>query len=106
MKLFHSFFLFNLFDLLAASGDIPVSGWQMVPTVIVELVPLYTLAPRFILNIRELHARDVQGRHVRGIDTGFGLSSLHGAKSTMGRNEGRENDEEIMMEARTTPRTA
>lgn len=39
-----------------------------------EYVPLYTLTPRFILSIRELHARDVQGRRGEGIDSGFGLA--------------------------------
>lgn len=38
-------------------------------------VPMYTLTPRFILSIRELYARDVQGRRGEGIDNGFGLLS-------------------------------
>ncbi|KAF8552966.1 hypothetical protein OG21DRAFT_1485804 [Imleria badia] len=36
---------------------------------------MFTLIPRFIISIRELYARDVQGRRGEGIDTGFGLSS-------------------------------
>ena len=46
---------------------------------ILEYVPMFTLSPRFILSIRELYARDVQGRRGEGIDTGFGLSSVRGA---------------------------
>ena len=33
-----------------------------------------TIVPRFIISVRELYSRDVQGRW-QGIDTGFGLSS-------------------------------
>ena len=43
---------------------------------------MYTLTPRFILSIRELYARDVQGRRGEGIDTGFGLSSGRGTGGT------------------------
>ena len=35
---------------------------------------MFTLSPRFILSIREMHADDVQARRGSGIDTGFGLS--------------------------------
>ena len=35
---------------------------------------MFTLSPRFILSIREMHAHDVQARRGSGIDTGFGLS--------------------------------
>ena len=42
---------------------------------VMEYIPMYTLSPRFILSIRELYARDVEGRRGEGIDTGFGLSS-------------------------------
>ena len=44
---------------------------------------MYTLTPRFILSIRELYARDVQGRRGEGIDTAFGLLSTdRGAAGT------------------------
>ena len=46
---------------------------------ILEYVLVFTLSPRFILSIRELYARDVQGRRGEGIDTGFGLSTGRGA---------------------------
>jgi len=51
--------------------------------VILQYVPMYILTPRFMLSIRELYARDVQGRRGEGIDTGFGLlSSGRGAVET------------------------
>ena len=37
---------------------------------------MYTLTPRFIMNIRELYAHNTRGGHVNGIDTGFGLASV------------------------------
>ncbi|KAF8124550.1 hypothetical protein EV363DRAFT_1540282 [Boletus edulis] len=39
---------------------------------------LYTLTPRFVMNIRELYVLDTQGRGDIHIDTGFGLSSRVG----------------------------
>ncbi|KAF8553912.1 hypothetical protein OG21DRAFT_1522816 [Imleria badia] len=80
---FLAIFLLSLFDELSRLGKLPTGGWQFDLSAILEYVPLYTLTPRFILSIRELHARDVQGRRGEGIDTGFGLSlSSHGAGRT------------------------
>ena len=70
-----------------------------------QAIPIFTLVPRFILNLRELHARDLQGRRGSDIDTAFGLSSTpdHGpvASAIMfaegGQNEGEEQREEIQM---------
>ena len=68
---------------------------------ILEVVPLFTLTPRFIISIRELYARDVQCRRGEGIDTGFGLTSGRGAVEAevvfagAGQNEGTEDIEEI-----------
>ena len=75
---------------------------------ILEVVPLYTLTPRFIISIRELYARDVQCRRGEGIDTGFGLISSCGAVETTmvfagaGQNESPEDIEEVPREVRTT----
>lgn len=71
---------------------------------LVEYGPIYTLAPRFILSMREMYARDVRGRREGGIDTGFGLSV---SAATMmfadaGQNGSVEEVEEIPMEAGTT----
>ena len=69
---------------------------------------MYTLSPRFILSTRELYARDVQGRCVGGIDTGFGLS-LSGREAAgtivfadVEQNEVSEDVGEMLTEIRTT----
>lgn len=46
-------------------------------------VPPFTLAPRFIMNIRELYALDVEGRCGDDVDAEFGLSS-RGSRTTVG----------------------
>ena len=75
---------------------------------ILEYVPVFTLSPRFIMSIRELYARDVQGRRGEGIDTGFGLSSDRGAGRSaivfadVEQNEGLEHIEEVLREVATT----
>ncbi|KAG9316930.1 hypothetical protein JVU11DRAFT_3011 [Chiua virens] len=75
---FFAIFLLNSISLLTDWGSIPSDTWQSTLRSIVENVPAYTLAPRFIISIRELYARDVQGRRGGGIDTGFGMSTLSG----------------------------
>ncbi|KAF8553297.1 hypothetical protein OG21DRAFT_1261156 [Imleria badia] len=71
---FLAIFVFNLINVLTALEKLPTSTWPLVLLTFVEYVPMFTLTPRFIMNIRELYARDVQGKHGEGIDTGFGLS--------------------------------
>jgi hypothetical protein len=70
---------------------------------------MYTLSPRFILSIWELHPRDLEGRCGEGIDTGFGLSlSGRDAGGTailftdVEQNEGSEDIEEVPREVVTT----
>ena len=73
----HRVFLFSLLDALHSSGNVLAEGWQLVLSNVLQYVPMYvlsSLSPRFILNIWELYARDVEGRRGEGIDTGFGLS--------------------------------
>ena len=70
-----SIFLSILINVLGASGKLPTAGWQIIALGNVQDVPMYTVAPRFILSIRELYKHDVQGGPRDGIDTGFGLSS-------------------------------
>lgn len=103
-----SMLAWNLVNALYAWGVISVAGQQAVPVVLVEFVPVSTLTPRFILNMRELYARNIRGERGNGIDSGFGLSALSGraaSRSTIvfadgGRNEGLEYGEEIPMEER------
>ena len=105
----HSIFVFSLINVLGVSGKLPTGGWQEILLYIVEVVPLFTLIPRFIVGIREMYARDVHVRRGDGIDTGFGLSaSGRDAGGTVivfadvGENEGLEDVEEIAMEVGMT----
>lgn len=88
---------------LYAWGNIVVAGWESIPISIMEYVVMFTLTPRFILNLRELYARNVQGRRASagGIDTGFGLSTVSsgaGESAVMFADaEGLEHGEEIAM---------
>jgi len=59
-------------NVLAVLGVLPSGGYVRGVLQFVSLVPIFTLTPRFVINIRKLYVRDTQGLH---IDTGFGLSS-------------------------------
>ena len=52
--------------------------WLMRLTDALRVILPTTLAPRFILDLRELYAHDLQGRRGSHVDTafGFGLDSL------------------------------
>ena len=69
-----SAFLNNFIYLLYGLGDIP-QGWVYYVLLVVANLPLYALTPRFVMNIRELYALDIEGRRGGDIDAGFGLSS-------------------------------
>jgi len=96
--------MFCLTNLLAALGKLSLKQlWQADLTFLLQFVPMFTLIPRFIISIRELHARDVQGRCGEGIDTGFGLLSRSGnvggtVVMFAGFEDGPEGAEEIPME--------
>ena len=99
----HRVFLFNLINVLSVGGTTP-TGWQGIPLVILEYVPIYTLTPRFILWMRGLYARDARGRREGGIDTGFGLSSSGTTAMVFagaGQNQSLEDIEDIPMEVGT-----
>ncbi|KAF8135161.1 hypothetical protein EV363DRAFT_1322657 [Boletus edulis] len=74
---FFAAFMFNLVNELASAKILQNSGWQLIVTVIIQYVPVFTLTPRFIMSLRELHMRDVEGRRGNGFDSGFGLSSTN-----------------------------
>ena len=57
--------LCSVISILTTTGNLPAMF-------ILEIMPVYTLAPRFITSIRRLYVRDGQGR----ADTAFGLSSF------------------------------
>jgi len=98
----------NIINTLYAWGNFSPVGWQIIFVGFVEAVPIATMAPRFVLNVRELYARNIRGERGDGIDTGFGLSGLSGngtSRSAMvfadsGRSEGLEHNEEMSMEER------
>ena len=82
-------------------------GWVVLSGMI-EYVPAFTLVPRLILSLRELYARDLQGRRGSEIDTAFGLA-LAPARDTVaslvvfadgGQSEDEEQGEVIQMEER------
>ncbi|KAI9570973.1 hypothetical protein HD554DRAFT_288472 [Boletus coccyginus] len=103
---FFATFCFSLINVLAASGKLPAEGWQVIPLYILEVVPMYTLAPRFIMGLRKVHARDVQGRRGSRIDTAFGRG-VDGATvmfADIGRNDGLVSVEETPMATRATRR--
>lgn len=65
---------YSLVNMLGILGIIPL-GWVTQVLMAATNVPLYTLTPRFVMNVRELYALDSEGLRDRDIDTGFGLSS-------------------------------
>jgi len=69
------FFLLNLLNILSAIFHIlPKEGRFTVLYLPAELVPAYTLTPRFIFSIRELYAHNIQSGYGSMMDSGFGLS--------------------------------
>ncbi|KAF8442237.1 hypothetical protein L210DRAFT_3536113 [Boletus edulis BED1] len=106
---FFAVFMFNLINELAAAGILQNYGWQLIVTIILQYVPVFTLTPRFIMGIRELYAHDTGVRCSGGIDTGFGLQSYsRDADGTVmvfagvGQDEGSGDVEEIQREIGTT----
>jgi len=77
------FFAVLMWNLLGTIFDFGYSlgPMQVVFVDFVQYIPIATLTPRFILNIREVHSRSIYGGRGYGIDTGFGLTVLssHGA---------------------------
>lgn len=64
---------YTLVDLLGMLGFIPL-GWATPVLKAAINIPLYTLTPRFVMNVRELYALNLEGGCARDIDTGFGFS--------------------------------
>ncbi|KAF8442242.1 hypothetical protein L210DRAFT_3644387 [Boletus edulis BED1] len=107
---FSAVFLYNLVGVFESFGKPPTSAREGDLLFIVAYVPLFLLTPRFIISVRKLYARGIQGtRRGEGIDTGFGLSSAGGsANGTVmvfvdaEQNEGLEDIDEISMEVITS----
>ena len=96
--------------MLVSAGIIPTEGWWQILIGVSTYIPPFTLAPRFILSLRELHSGGLQGRRGSNIDTAFGLTSAFGHDTIVlatlyadaGQDERLELDEEIRMEERET----
>ena len=103
----NSMLMYSIINLTFYIAYLSLDGWWIL-LMLAEWIPIFTLVPRFILNLRELYARDLQGRRGSDIDTAFGLTSAssHGpvASAIMfaegAQNEGEEQGEEIQMEER------
>lgn len=101
----------NLLALLGVLGT-PLGRAGLVLMVAAN-VPLYTLTPRFVINVRELYASETQACWDRDIDTGFGFTSRAAGSTTIGTIEfaedgetgGMDGGEEIAMEMRTQSST-
>jgi len=99
----------NVVNTLFAWGNFEPVGWQIIFIGFVETVPIATMAPRFVLSMRELYARNVRGGRGHGIDTGFGFSALTGHGTSRSAivfaDSGRRNEdldgEEMPMEERS-----
>ena len=104
----NSILTFALVNVLMFTGNVSMDGWRVILLATIQYLPAFTLVPRFILSLRKLYARDLQGRRGSEIDTAFGLTSASGrgavASAIMfadaGQNEGLEQGDEIQMEDR------
>jgi len=105
--------LWNVMSTLYGFGRISDVRPQNVPALnILAVIPISTLTPRFILNMREMYARSVYGRRGHGIDTGFGLTALSSHMTSRSSivfadGEGLGHDsEDIPVQRITTSRTS
>ena len=107
LSIANSTLLYGLVNMLATIGDLQ-KGWTGELFSVMAVVSGIILVPRFILNLRELYARDLESGHGGDIDTAFGLKSV-GSRGVVasaivfapgGQNEGLEQGEEIEMEER------
>ena len=67
-------FFFALMNLLGEVAKLPTEGWSADILGAMTDVPMIVLVPRFILNLRELHAQELRGRCGSDIDTAFGFT--------------------------------
>lgn len=96
--------VFSVIHVLYYVAQIPQDGWWILLAV-PEYVPPFTLVPRFILSLRALYVRDLQGRHRSDVDTAFGLTSTAIQATSIstiifaydGQNEGLEQGDEMEM---------
>ena len=103
----NSMLLYAAVNVMFDTANIPIDGWWIL-LLVAQNIPMFTLVPRFILNLRELYAHDLQGRCGSDIDIAFGLTSAscYGPVTSAimfadgGHSDGEEQSEEIQMEER------
>ena len=100
----NSILTYSLINVLEFAANVPSDqGWIVLVTAI-QFVPAFTVAPRLVLSLRELYARDSRGRRGGDIDTAFGMTSVSGQSAAvttmMFAGAGQNEVEEIQMEAR------
>lgn len=96
-------FFLALINVLYFAANLDIMDWRSIPLGVSEYVPVFTLAPRFILSMRALYAHDLRGRD---IDTEFGLTAVPGRAARVSvikfaaqsEVETSEQDEEIRMD--------
>ena len=96
-----------------AESNIALNSWFNILGTTLQTIPPVTLVPRFILNLRDIHARSLQDRQGSNIDTAFGLgpefeqgairSAIEFAESRQ--NESKERGDEMEMGIQEVGRT-
>ena len=92
---------FELSNELISTGVSPLSQFNPM-----QYIAVVALVPIFIVNLRKLYVRDLQGRCGNDIDTVFGLQSVSSHSAAIsaimfagaGQIEGKEESEEIRVE--------
>lgn len=95
--------LFALINVLYDTASLPMDGWPKVLLMTLECIPGVILVPRFVLNLRRLYERDLEGRFGSNVDAAFGLTSgsIHGIVASIitfadaEKNDGLAQGEEI-----------
>lgn len=103
----------GIFIFVSNAGLNTADGWSLLVSSTLRTIPLVTLVPRFILNLREIHGRDLQGRRGSNIDTAFGLGTGFGESAVRSgfadaewQNGSEEQGNEIEMEIQEVGRTS
>lgn len=112
----NSMSLYLLIGMLTALAKIALDDdWWRVLSGTVQYVPAFMVTPRLILSLRQLYARDLQGRRGDDIDTAFGLTStadygavtsgltfVNAGQEDSGEFGGEAQGEEIQLEERVS----
>lgn len=74
--------------LLATFGEFPLGGWELILLLTLGYVPIFTLTPRFFVSIRELDARNIEGRCGEGVGSPSSDSDVGRTALEFADNEG------------------